>query len=131
MAKRVDCFRKRYLGHLRLVAQCPIEPEVCGLCPQRITCEESLEQHRRALDGFLIGSDDKQEVQEGDRRVRYFRSVEHIKCLKQKVAELEMKCGSSKSHYQSSCKNGCFEKYGVFERTRPPPIRICTGRWSG
>ena len=130
-SKRIDCFRKRYMGHLRLTAQCPPEPEVCGLCPTHISCEESLEQHRRALNAFVIQGKDIQEVQEGDRRKRYFRSVEHIRCLKEEIRKLEMECGGPKSHYAQSCDNGCLSSYGVFERTRPPPIRICTRRWSG
>lgn len=133
MAKRVDCFRKRYMGHLRLVAQCPPEPEVCGLCPRPISCEESLVEHERALEQFVVHGKDEQEIQdESGRRVRYFRSVEHIKCLKEKIKELKMECGGPKSHYQKGCDDGgCLSTYGVFERTRPPPIRVCTRRWWG
>lgn len=130
MAKRVDCFRKRYMGHLRLVAQCPPEPEVCGLCPTHLSCEEELVQHERALEVMVMGGT-KQEIQEGDRRVRYFNSVEHIKCLKEKINELKMKCGGDKSAYVETCNSGCLSRYGVFERTRPPPIRVCTRRWTG
>lgn len=128
--KRIDCFRKRHLGMLRFEAECPPEPEECGLCPSPLSCEEELVQHERALLNLISGKN-AQEVQEGDRRVRYFHSVEHIKCLKEKISILKMQCGGDKSTYGTTCNSGCLEQYGVFERTRPPPIRICTRRWSG
>lgn len=114
----IDCLRNRYLGTLSLCAECAPEPLDCGFCTP-VPCRQELAEKKQALRELSNGSA-VQEVSEGDRRIRYFHSIESFKCLKESIAELEMKCGASASLTMDTC--GGLET--TFERVRPPPIQI-------
>lgn len=127
-SKIIDCFRSRYLGTLSVCTECAPEPEDCGTC-QRVSCGQELQETKDALRALLAGSA-VQEISEGDRRVRYYHSADSIKCLKERLGELEMKCGGAKEGTAFGCDPcGGLTLVDTFERVRPPPIRVNHRRW--
>lgn len=126
--KVIDCLRNRYLGSFSVCAECPPELEDCGSC-RRLPCHEELANKKQALAALVSGAA-VQEVSDGDRRTRYFHSTEALKCLKESIAELEMKCGGAKQISGAYCDPcGGLTPFDTFERARPGPIKINSRRW--
>lgn len=120
--KAIDCLRNRWLGEWQATRTCPPKREACGPC-ERVPCETELFEAKQALIKLSQG-DKAVEISEDGTRVRYQNSDFAMKCLKDRIRDLEMKCGDSYDDVIVSSCGPCGETVleKTFVRTRPAPI---------
>lgn len=125
----IDCLRQRYICPWSATRYCPPPRKPCDPC-DTLSCEEELAEAREALRAFSLGKREV-EISEDGTRVRYDNSKEGLQCLKDRIRDLNYKCGEREQTgtvaYCDPCGNTGYEE--TFVRTRPAAISYSTSEY--
>lgn len=129
MAKIVDCMRNRFMCPWHVTAECQPTRVECGPCA-KTDCKQELFEAKQALIQFSQGQREV-EVAEDGIRTRYYYSDEALKCLKERVRQLEAECGDKPegSVYVNGCGPCGQTVHETFVRTRPAALTYQTSEY--